>query len=109
MGYASGGGSHRTNFATRQRRSCCLCKAKNRREWKDNFLSQCPFLPEEGKKYLASKIRDVEVEEQGNIEGACSTGEEAMVSRVDVVAFLVLEALHRGVDTKLTLDTGGKV
>ena len=42
-GYASGGGSHMTNFATRQRQSCCLCKANNRREWKDNFFYLCAF------------------------------------------------------------------
>ena len=68
----------------------------------------CLFLPEEDKKYLASKIRDVEVKEQSNIEVACSTVGEALVSQVDVVASLVLEASHRGVDTKLTLDSGAE-
>lgn len=89
-------------------KSCCLCKAANRREYNSHYLSACPFLPENDKKFISSRIRDV----AGDILDPCNDtdleGTAATTSRVDIVPSLIMKASYNQFTTVLTLDSGAE-
>ena len=49
-------------YSQKSRRECCLCKAASRPGYETHFLSGCPFLPVDDRKYMSkAKIREVEL------------------------------------------------
>ena len=115
------------------KRKCCLCDAAGRPA-EGHFLSMCPYLPSDDKKYI-SKTRCIEGgdqlsdEEYVDSDGfsklrldktgvsshkrvyanpACGKQREASIRRVDIVKSLVLAVTVGDETSDLTLDSGAE-
>ncbi|CAH1243309.1 RS1 [Branchiostoma lanceolatum] len=103
-------------------RACPLCKQAGRSVY-DHFLSVCPYLPEQDKKYMV-RTRAVEVEDYSDIDPSddeepiasvlrteTSTfvdDQPALMSRVTVRASPHLEVFHNGQPVNILLDSGAE-
>ena len=76
------------------KKRCCLCEAKNRPA-EGHFLSQCPFLPSEDKRYM-SKTREITLESDNDTD--CDESSDANVSRLTCDICLVPCPIIRKVD-----------
>ena len=106
-------------YGQKQRSKCCLCEAASRPGADTHFLSACPFLPAEDKKYIGrAKIREVEAESDSDSESdlaECShtvvtkpPKMEASTCRVDIISSPCLQVEIHGKSTHFTLDTGAE-
>ena len=124
--YSTPRGGQSSQYST-PKRSCCLCEAKGRPS--NHFLSTCPFLPPDDKKYM-SKTREVSLVPEDDtqlyddtydddsypqydgpapIQRIDSTlGSEGNIRRVDVFASPVLEVSIGSKISRWTLDSGAE-
>ena len=101
------------------KKRCCLCEAKNRPA-EGHFLSQCPFLPSEDKRYM-SKTREITLESDNDTD--CDESSDANVSRltcdiclvpcpiirkVDIMSSPVVKVSSKGIDASMILDLGAE-
>ena len=105
-------------FQQKPRRKCCLCEAASRPGYDNHFLSSCPFLPPEDRKYMSkAKIREVGVTSESESEGeepgaSCkvrmSKSKPANIDRVDIVSTPVLQVTVNTLSAEITLDSGAE-
>ena len=91
-----------------RRRVCPLCKEARRAD--EHFLSKCPFLPPEDKKFMA-RTRQVTGElSESEGESDNFAGEEmtaaSVVQRVVIKASPYLDTFHGHLAVRLTIDSG---
>ena len=114
----------------RTRPKCCLCDAANRPGSETHFFQSCPFLPVSDRKYLRSKINDIEVQQESSSEdenddeyyetiqksdsrsvqvrGPIDNENESKISRVDIVSSPCMEIQIGNEEADVTLDTGAE-
>ena len=106
-------------FVQKPRRKCCLCEAASRPGFDNHFLSACPFLPQEDRKYMSkARIREVEYlsddEEDlnkcsaNNSKVGISVSESAGIDRVDIISSPVLQVTVNTDSAEITLDSGAE-
>ena len=61
----------RFNKARRERPRCCLCEAASRPGANTHYFQSCPYLPNNDKKYLNSKVRDIELYSGSDSDDGC--------------------------------------
>jgi hypothetical protein len=103
-------------FSSQKKKCCCLCEAAGRPGFNSHFLSECNYLPQDDKKYLISKIRDINIEStdadsDDEYQPSCSSVVESAPTscRVDVIASPVLEVFVSNTSADITLDSGSEV
>ena len=120
-GYNSNQKSYqRTNFK-RFKKKCSLCDAAGRSA-EGHYLSSCPFLPDDDKKFL-SRVRDIAINEddcdddeydytplQSKTHRSSGSADNMHSStrRVDVIPSPVLDARINSMSASLTLDCGAE-
>ena len=112
----------------KSRPKCCLCDAANRPGADTHYFQTCPFMPAQDRKYLRSKIGDIEI-----LSGSESESEEeeshrsdsrlvkikcpkatnqnessAKINRVDIISSPCMEVEVSKKDADITLDTGAE-
>ena len=106
-------------FPPPKKKLCCLCEASNRPNANTHFLSECPFLPQDDKRYM-SKIRDVVAEsdsdEEELVEGLSQSvtfthpaSTVPSANRVDVLPSPVLVVSVNNREVEITLDSGAEI
>ena len=97
-----------------KKKVCCFCEAAGRVA-EGHFLSQCPFLPPDDKRYM-SKTRDINIEscddsEDDDVEesqGAKAKNSNVQVRRVDIRSSPVVDAEVGPTKSRLLLDDGAE-
>ena len=106
---------------------CCLCKEAKRQGANTHFFQSCPFLPINDKKYLNSRVRDIEIESDSDSDEGCQNAcccqsknqyvqvqnkqSEQITSvnaRVDVISSPCMEIEVEGGKAEVILDTGAE-
>ena len=103
------------------RPKCCLCDAANRPGSDTHYFQTCPFMPSSDRKYLKSKIGEIEVfSESGSsdCEDYHHSNSKSIqlkpppvktnVSRVDIRSSPLMEVIIEEHDEDITLDTGAE-
>ena len=109
----------------RPKRYCCLCDSAGRPST-NHFLSSCPFLPAEDKKFMSnSRTRDINADDESSHEEfdddeenmntsmrslkICKTPNESInVRKVDIFASPTLEVTINSTTSNWTLDSGAE-
>ena len=112
----------------KSRPKCCLCEAASRSGSDTHYFQSCPFLPPADRKYLKSKIGDIEVLPDTDDEHSADSDEEcyksnsksvkvkpakksqnsSKINRVDIVSSPVMTAEVDDEDAEITLDSGAE-
>ena len=94
-------------------RKCCLCEASGRPS-DGHYLSKCPFMPSEDKKYL-SRVRDTSTQEEECIEeleeltiSSASRRSGGDIRRVDIIPSPILSVTVNAHVSEWTLDCGAE-
>ena len=106
-------------FPPPKKKLCCLCEASNRPNANTHFLSECPFLPQDDKRYM-SKIRDVVAESDSDEEELVEGLSQSVIythpastvpsaNRVDVLPSPVLVVSVNNREVEITLDSGAEI
>ena len=108
-------------YSQKSRRECCLCKAASRPGYETHFLSGCPFLPVDDRKYMSkAKIREVELtsdedcddDDDAPSSNSCkvklSRKKAAAIDRVDIIPSPVLKVNVHSETAEITLDSGAE-
>ena len=114
-GYQSSYLSQRPSSQSYYKKNCCLCESSGRPS-EGHFLSKCPFLPSEDKKYL-SRVRDVtSLEEDQCVEdleelsmSSSSRRSGGDIRRVDIVPSPILTVSVNDHESEWTLDCGAEI
>ena len=101
------------------KRRCCFCEAKGR-ICDDHFLSQCPFLPEEDKRYM-SKTREVTLRsDEDSDEEVDESKSKVKVTRlishvpcptirkVDIMSSPIIKVVSNNTEASMVLDLGAE-
>ena len=106
----------KSNYNSSSRRRCCLCEALNRPDAKSHFLSSCPYLPMEDKKYISKSrevvaVSDSDDDDDDSPQGYASAvySKDPTSSRVGVLPSPVLEVSVQGIDADIILDSGAEI
>ena len=116
--FSRGRSSSYGSSSQQRKQRCCLCYAAGRPEASTHYLSRCPFLPSEDKKYL-SRIRDIEVKSEEDSEddstSECKSiiveslnNKSSTTCRVDIIASPELIVDINGSKGILSIDTGAE-
>ena len=113
--------SNNRKYTQKPRRRCCLCEAASRPGYDNHFLSSCPFLPADDRKYISkAKIREIEEfsdsEDDDDMEKTASSNRKvkvhksklASISRVDIISSPVLQITVNEKSANITLDSGAE-
>ena len=106
---------------------CCLCKEAKRQGANTHFFQSCPFLPASDKKYLNSRVRDIEIESESSEDEGCQNAcrcqsnnqfvqvknkqteiKKSVNARVDVISSPCMEIEVEGGTAEIILDTGAE-
>ena len=106
----------------RNRPKCCLCEAASRPGADTHFFQTCPFLPANDRKFLKSKIGEVDIHsnsESEDDEYTTSSSKsihlksppppvESKITRVEIISSPCMEVTINDKDADITLDTGAE-
>ena len=100
---------------------CCLCEAAKRPGAHTHFLKDCPFLPPSDRKYLFSRVGDVEVQSESDDEceflanelqytrvGQTIDNTPTKIARVDILSSPSINIAVNKLNTHVILDTGAE-
>ena len=109
------------------RPKCCLCDAANRPGAETHFFQTCPFMPASDRKFLRSRIGDVEIlpesetEDEDENSDYCRSDSRLVkvkapkdstknsnINRVDIISSPCMEIEVGKVEADVTLDTGAE-
>ena len=102
------------NQRTSSRKRCCLCDSANRPDAGSHYLTNCPFLPIDDKRYI-SKLREVVAVSDSDDDSQSSGNSSSVVvkepaaSRVSITPSPVLDVFVGSCSGELTLDTGAEI
>ncbi|XP_019643752.1 PREDICTED: uncharacterized protein LOC109484836 [Branchiostoma belcheri] len=113
-------GRSRRSKPTLQKKACPLCQQAGRPVF-DHYLSVCPYLPEQDKKYMV-RTRAVEVADDSDVNPSdeeepsvlrtettsFADDQSPLLSRVTVRAYPHLEVFHGGQPIRILLDSGAE-
>ncbi|KAI8514461.1 hypothetical protein Bbelb_070520 [Branchiostoma belcheri] len=113
-------GRSRRSKPTLQKKACPLCQQAGRPVF-DHYLSVCPYLPEQDKKYMV-RTRAVEVADDSDVNPSdeeepsvlrtettsFADDQSPLLSRVTVRASPHLEVFHGGQPIRILLDSGAE-
>ena len=104
---------------------CCLCDAANRPGAETHYFQSCPFMPASDRKFLRSKIGDIEIlseTEEDDEDLDCyrsdsrrvqvkrpkDTPKNSKINRIDIISSPCMEVEVDNEDADVTLDTGAE-
>ena len=88
-----------------QNRSCVICLTAKRTA--GHYLSECPYLPDDDRRYLKSRTRLVEASEEEELQHELQD-DEASVRRVDIESSPELHVLCNSHPVPLLIDSGAE-
>ena len=105
----------------KNRPKCCLCEAAARAGADTHYFQTCPFLPSGDRKYLKSKINDIEIESDSEIEDEYqysnsktinvnpkTKSDTSNINRVEIITSPCMEVAIGDEEGDITLDTGAE-
>ena len=116
-------GNQRGRLGNRQK--CCLCDAANRPGAENHYFQNCPFMPASDRKFLQSKIGDIEIlsetEENDDdleyyksdsklvqVKRSDDVSKTSTINRIDILSSPCMEVEASKLDADITLDTGAE-
>ena len=96
-----------------KKKRCELCFLAGRKH--DHFLSKCRYLPEDDKRYISSRARNVDIDDQSDTNDSESEQSDTpsvgqvktlAVNKVDVIPSPFLDAFHKSDPVRITIDGG---